>query len=363
MKSKYYSDNESKSDKAGLAAGAATTAGGGALLVHTLRKKGKGKKPVKEVVEVIEKTPKRGGTAIVGKGRQHLGNWAGGGWMVEGTRDRVTRIGSKFARKFHSEIENENENMEIRRKLFSVIEDENGEERYYSTTEFSLLDEDYNYDDERLFSTGNDELDDILEEVYYSGLEDGYDYAYEEREYAEGEDKESPTGVAAAGAASAGGVYGIGKLRQKGVIKKAAKEARSISEEGLKNAGKVKKAAEEEAAKHVKEVGDRLAGEKISQSGFDRVVDKVAGALGIEGSSKKTMETAKSKAAGIRSKGKAEAEKLVSNATQKAKATVEAGSKKAASIGKKSKIGAAAVLGTSGLIAAGKAIKNSKKSE
>lgn len=36
---------------------------------------------------------------------------------------------------------------------------------------------------ERLFSTGNDELDDILEEVYYSGIEDGYDYA--QREFAE----------------------------------------------------------------------------------------------------------------------------------------------------------------------------------
>lgn len=32
-------------------------------------------------------------------------------------------------------------------------------------------------EDERLFSTGDEELDDILEEVYFSGLEDGYDYA------------------------------------------------------------------------------------------------------------------------------------------------------------------------------------------
>lgn len=39
------------------------------------------------------------------------------------------------------------------------------------------------YEDEKLFSTGNDELDEILEEVYYSGLEDGYDYA--QREFAE----------------------------------------------------------------------------------------------------------------------------------------------------------------------------------
>ena len=57
MKSRYYSDNESKSDKAGLAAGAATTAGGGALLVHTLRKKGKGKKPKTECVQFRKGRP------------------------------------------------------------------------------------------------------------------------------------------------------------------------------------------------------------------------------------------------------------------------------------------------------------------
>ena len=38
-----------------------------------------------------------------------------------------------------------------------------------------------NYEeDERLFSTGDSELDDILEEVYYSGISDGYDYAQRE---------------------------------------------------------------------------------------------------------------------------------------------------------------------------------------
>jgi hypothetical protein len=37
-------------------------------------------------------------------------------------------------------------------------------------------------EDEKLFSTGDSELDDILEEVYYSGIEDGYDYA--QREFA-----------------------------------------------------------------------------------------------------------------------------------------------------------------------------------
>ena len=43
-----------------------------------------------------------------------------------------------------------------------------------------LLKNNYYEEDEKLFSTGNDELDDILEEVYYSGLEDGYDYAQKE---------------------------------------------------------------------------------------------------------------------------------------------------------------------------------------
>ena len=38
----------------------------------------------------------------------------------------------------------------------------------------------YYKEDERLFSTGDSDLDDILEEVYYSGLEDGYDYFQKE---------------------------------------------------------------------------------------------------------------------------------------------------------------------------------------
>ncbi len=37
-----------------------------------------------------------------------------------------------------------------------------------------------NHYEERIFSTGNSELDDILEEVYCSGIEDGYDYAQKE---------------------------------------------------------------------------------------------------------------------------------------------------------------------------------------
>lgn len=45
-----------------------------------------------------------------------------------------------------------------------------------------ILRNNYYEEDEKLFSTGDEELDDILEEVYYSGIEDGYDYA--QREFA-----------------------------------------------------------------------------------------------------------------------------------------------------------------------------------
>jgi hypothetical protein len=46
-------------------------------------------------------------------------------------------------------------------------------EKYFSQTEES----------EKLFSTGDSELDSLLEEVYYSGIEDGYDYAQKEFAY------------------------------------------------------------------------------------------------------------------------------------------------------------------------------------
>lgn len=43
-----------------------------------------------------------------------------------------------------------------------------------------LLKNNYYEEDERFFSTGNEELDDILTEVYYSGIESGYEYAQRE---------------------------------------------------------------------------------------------------------------------------------------------------------------------------------------
>ena len=357
MTSRYYSEKSDKKDIAGLATGTAATVGGGALLFKSLKKK-KGKKAVEEVVEVIKE--KKGSGTPIGKGasaaRSHLGNWSGGSWFSSELGNRATRIGSRYARKFHSDIENNDENMEIRRKVFSIAEDENGEERYYSTTEFSLYDESYDYDEEKLFSTGDPDLDDILEEVYYSGLEDGYDYAYEEREYAEKEDNESGTGVAAAGAASAGGVYGIGKLRSKKVIKKAAEEARSKTAEAGKAAGNIVKSAGEQAEKHIADVAEK---QMLAERNAGSFVGELAEKIG----KKKRAKEAQRVAEGMRAEGKKKAGEVISKAVKESKGIKEAAEKKASSIGKKSKIGAAAVLGTSGLIAAGKAIKNSKKSE
>ena len=43
-----------------------------------------------------------------------------------------------------------------------------------------ILFNNYYEEDEKLFSTGDSNLDDLLEEVYYSGIEDGYDYFQKE---------------------------------------------------------------------------------------------------------------------------------------------------------------------------------------
>ena len=43
-----------------------------------------------------------------------------------------------------------------------------------------IIGKNYYEESQKLFSTGNEELDNLLEEVYYSGIEDGYDYAQKE---------------------------------------------------------------------------------------------------------------------------------------------------------------------------------------
>lgn len=278
---------DKKKDNAGLAAGAAATGGGGLLLVRRIKRDQHGHRKQRRAYTPGSKLAEELGGQLTGR------KWTGKlSSFLNGPT--IRRAVTKFA----SETENINENMEIRRKVFSL--GENGED--ISTNE-----------SEKLFSTDNDELDDILEEVYYSGLEDGYDYAYQEKLYAEDE-SESATGIATAGGLAAAGTYGIGKLRSNRVIKKGIAEADERASKYFEN-------AEKEAFKNSK--GGTLS-RKVT----------------------KKLNAAKIEAENISRAGRAEAEA------------------RAKSIGKKSKIGAAAVLTAGGLLATGKALKNrNKKSE
>ena len=80
--------------------------------------------------------------------------------------------------------------------------------------------------EERLFSTGDFELDLLLTEVYYSGLEDGYDYA--QREFSEKDDdkKRARRTVAAGGIAAGGAALALGSEQ---IPKKAVKGLTKVS--------------------------------------------------------------------------------------------------------------------------------------
>ena len=80
--------------------------------------------------------------------------------------------------------------------------------------------------EEKLFSTGNEELDNLLTEVYYSGIEDGYDYA--QKEFADKEDKSGlkTAGKVALGTGAAAALTGgiAENVIADKVVKKAAKK-------------------------------------------------------------------------------------------------------------------------------------------
>ena len=82
-----------------------------------------------------------------------------------------------------------------------------------------LFKNNYYEEDEKLFSTGDSELDNILEEVYYSGIEDGYDYF--QKEFAEEDKKKDGRGrTIAAGTVAAGGAalaLGSKKIPEKAI--------------------------------------------------------------------------------------------------------------------------------------------------
>ena len=93
----------------------------------------------------------------------------------------------------------------------------------------------YYEEDEKLFSTGNSELDDILEEVYYSGISDGYDYA--QRKFSEKEEKKK-SGLKTAGkvALGTGAALAVGGGIGENII--ADKIAKKVAEKkGLVKSG------------------------------------------------------------------------------------------------------------------------------
>lgn len=88
-----------------------------------------------------------------------------------------------------------------------------------------IIGKNYYEESQKLFSTGDSELDDLLEEVYYSGIEDGYDYA--QKEFAEKEVKLEPS--------DAFNYYGnYGLMRKGGVVSKLERDR--ISGDTKKNA-------------------------------------------------------------------------------------------------------------------------------
>lgn len=82
------------------------------------------------------------------------------------------------------------------------------------------------YKNQKLFSTGDADLDSLLQEVYFSGIEDGYDYA--QKEFAEKKDGDNATvaGVTIAGA-SGGALIG-NKAANKRIRKASGKQIEEI---------------------------------------------------------------------------------------------------------------------------------------
>lgn len=108
-----------------------------------------------------------------------------------------------------------------------------------------LLKNNHYEEDEKLFSTGDSELDNILEEVYYSGIESGYEYA--QKEFAQTQDSEKKpnnkglnAGLAVAGTTAAAGTglagYSIAKTKKnfKNFLANDAKAAELAKEGKIK---------------------------------------------------------------------------------------------------------------------------------
>ena len=226
-------------------------------------------------------------------------------------------------------------------------------------------------ENEKLFSTGNDELDDLLQEVYYSGIEDGYDYA--QKEYSDKEKAGTAAGGALAGAGAAG--YGITKLAKAKASRHAKKELAEIESLAQKDLhqsrvellsgkskilGKLKdaeKGAEEMISKSrepwaERNLFDRIRGarkEKLAKKEAQKVIDSAKSAAKSEG--RKLTESHLARVNRIRE-----------TADKASQAVKEKAGKKVAKLGKAGKIALAATAVGTGLAAASAGAKRAKAS-
>lgn len=142
--------------------------------------------------------------------------------------------------------------MYIRRKVFSLLQDETGEERYFSTTDITLEDA-----EQRIFSLVEDEE--------------------EQREYAKKEGltagQKAAIGTAAGLAATAGGIYGA-KAIGKEVVKSALKNRKKLVSEASST---FKEMTEEQMDKLAQKVAKQLKVGKALQKPADAINEYAKG--------------------------------------------------------------------------------------
>ncbi len=216
-------------------------------------------------------------------------------------------------------------------------------EKYFSQTEES----------EKLFSTGDSELDDLLQEVYYSGLEDGYDYA--QREFAEKESKDHTTeGAAGLAAAGVGGGAIVTKAGKKRISRNAEKELKEISEVASADLEKQTKLAAQKKAKALDSVANSRE-QWREGSLFDRIEGKIK-----ENRAKKAANKAIEEAESNLAK---QSSRIRQTAEAAKKGVEEKAAKKIAKVSKHGKVLAGAGLVAGGALAVAGAAKHNRSSK
>ena len=169
--------------------------------------------------------------------------------------------------------------MYIRRKVFSLLQDEYGEERYFSTTEFVN-----DYYDERMYAEAEDEDEDEDEDEEIESKHIG-------RKIAAG------TGIAAGGAVGTAGAYqGVRHAVKGAKVKKAEKALKAEIEElsNLATNGNTE-ATRAKAVKRLNELKDSVDSAKNKTNAVDRF-----GKNKIQGGVRKGYEAVKDSAGRVR---------------------------------------------------------------